>query len=193
MDLLNPDVGMNVDPSLAYEFSFMVRAQNNTPFTVRMYGLDESGTANQLRRLDTPIMPIGSLASFQTTLPRDDIYYFYRVIVHPEGTVFTGNGHHDRGSFTENSNNFTMLPGICRIVPEVTLDNGTGGGVGRVWLYDIRFGLSRTPYSTGYLGLDSYVQIFGNNNAAQYTQRQLEEIISTYLIPYESTLQLNLL
>lgn len=186
--------GLPVNKDLTYEFSFWIKADAGVKIDVNLYGMNEAGVSNQMKNATLPSFITTPTVFGFREMVRDDVYYFFRTIIHPSDYVWSDSRTASHGDISfDDAYNAKMGDGICRILPEVVLNNTTGTGGGTVRLYGVRFGLAQTPYSTGFVGTTNFIQTFLLNNAAQYTELQLSDIIKRFLIPYDATLQLNTL
>ena len=81
--------------------------------------------------------------------------------------------------------NINYYPGACHCIPSVLIN--TGGGVsGEVRITDFAMRPLRTEFSTSFINLNKWINIWAHNNNGQYTQAEIESIIRYYLIPYSS-------
>lgn len=183
----------NISAEVTYELSFYVRMPDpGTPFSVRLYGYDTNNSLRQIRDVKvSSLMPVSNDAIVEEVLPLTEPYYFVRVLLHPDSHAYNTDP-----AITETSigsgNNLKSTGLVCKIIPEIVLDNTNGGSVsGELRIWGVKFAPAFTPYSTGFVGVSNFVQTWMTNNNGTYTENQIGTNMLKYLLPYRSTLQNN--
>lgn len=183
----------NINTSLTYELSFYVRMVDPaTPLSVRFYGYDVNETPKQIRDVKvSPLMPVSNDALVEELMTLTGEYYHVRVIVHPADHLYDPTPSVSTPDIGV-GNNLKVTDLVCKILPEIVLDNTNGGGAsGELRIWGMKFAPALTPYSTGFIGASNFVQTWIENNNGAYTNEQITTNMLRYLLPYRATLQNN--
>lgn len=196
------DAAINVDPNLAYEISFWMRAApptfGNQVISFGAYCFTATGTPVPLQRISDGGFPDTNMFFEEQQIIQFNEWYFVRGIIYPNGTPIPTDPRarypeywSDWTSFDAGNMRFTSDEG-CKLIPYVVVDNSSGGGSSdNVNFRNFRVSLVNTPYSTGFIERADFVQIWMKYNSGEYTEEKLKEIISFYLLPYKAVLQAN--
>jgi len=184
---------IDVSPVLDYEISFSVKFKPPTlenALTFKVLGFDESN--NPISFLKITDLTNSNVFFEKIKLNLGSTEYQIRGYIYSkiqssitgiESQVNIGFGNHLR--FPDISNN------ICKIIPVVVVDNGTGSDVANVFIHDFKVRPLRTDYSTGFVGAINFIQMFAKNNNGTLDDEKVEQVIRRYLIPYNNTIQHN--
>ena len=183
----------NISTDVVYELSFYVRMIDPaTPFSVRLYGYGVNNFPKQIRDIKvSPLMPVSNDAIVEEVLPGVGTYYFVRVL------LYTSTHTYDTSPVVSTpnigiGNNLKSTDNVCKIIPEIVLDNSSGGSAsGEIRVWGMKFAPAFTPYSTGFIGVSNFVQTWIQNNNGAYTNEQITINMLRYLLPYRATLQNN--
>ncbi len=189
------DIGFstNISINVTYEVSFYVNMVDPaTPLSVRLYGYDLNDILRDIRDVKTsPLMPVTNDAIVEEVMSTTGTYYFVRVMVYPSNHLYnttTTITTPDIGV----GNNLKSTDLVCKIVPEIVLDNTNGAGVsGELRIWGMKFTPSITPYSTGFIGVSHFFQTWVENNNGEFTNEQITAAMLKYLLPYRASLQNN--
>jgi len=182
----------NISINVTYELSFYVKIVTpGTLFTVRLYGYDINNFSQDIRNIKvSPLMPVSNDAIIEGDIPAAD-YYFVRVLVFPSTHTYDVTPEITTPDIGI-GNNLKSTDLVCKIIPEIVLDNTNGGGVsGEIRIWGMKFAPTNTPYSTGFIGTSNLVQTWMQNNNGTFTEAQITENMNKYLLPYRATLQNN--
>lgn len=179
-----------INPSIDYEITFLVKTDNrlNSPLTFEVLGMDCAGNIIQLEEIDGG----GDNSTFfqQIILNQDSRFYLVRGIIYSqfqsniltlEKTLNIGYGQHLR-----------FKAGHKKIIPAIYLDS-TNDNTNDLEIWDVKVRPLRTNYSTGFIQMTNFIQTWMQNNNAQYTEVELNDIIREFLIPYDSIIYNNYL
>lgn len=183
----------NVNIGVVYELSFFVRMVDPaTPFSVRIYGYGVNNFPKQIRDVKiSPLMPVSNDAIVEEITTGTGTYYFVRVLLHPSSHLYNATPSVSTPNIGVGSN-LKMTDNVCKILPEIVLDNTNGGGVsGEIRIWGMKFAPASTVYSTGFIGVSNFVQTWIENNNGTYTNEQITINMLRYLLPYRATLQNN--
>lgn len=187
---------VNVSPNIPYEISFYTRriGAGSVTFDVRAYTFTETDAIANPASMVTGLTTATSISVAE--FPDDGEYHFVRTIIWPHDKVIDLTSAEityasPQGPGT--TQNLRFQPNACKMSPFVMMRNTTGSVSGTMRLYNLRLAPLSTEYSTGFIGLSNYVQMWAQNNNGMYNQTQLDQIISRKLLPYKATLQNNTL
>ncbi len=192
------DFATNVDTGLTYELSFMIRVSdtgNGAPrLTVRINAYSENGAVTQLSETTGPGFNPGNMSLNRVTLNDDGIYYKVSVLIHPITSVYLSDNEYSRTSILEGNNFIFNSPNSCKVIPSVILDNTSESTIsGEMRIYGFEFRPAFTEYSTGFINTANLLQTWMKNNQRAFTETQVENIMETYLLPYQVTQKNNFL
>jgi len=181
---------IDVSSVLDYEISFSVKQltlENNLTFKV--LGFDKSN--NQISFQKITDLSNSNIFFEKIKLNKNDIYYQVRGYIYSqvqsaitgvESQVNIGFGTHLR---FPNDN-------VCRIIPVVILDNEDELDIsGAISIHDFKVRPLRTEYSTGFIAVSNFIQMFAQNNNGTLDDEKVEQTIRRYLIPYNNTIKHN--
>lgn len=80
-------------------------------------------------------------------------------------------------------NNLKFTAGIKKIIPYLVLDNTDNVG-GSLNIYDFKVKPVATPYSTGFVNVNDWVDIWMKNRNDKNSKKEIVSIIKRYLLPY---------
>lgn len=182
----------NISTSVTYEISFYIKVVTpGTLFTVRLHGYDVNDFVQDIRNIKvSPLMPVSNDAIIEGDVQTAD-YYFVRVLLFPSTHVYDATPEITTPEIGI-GNNLKSTDLVCKIVPEIILDNTNGvGASGEIRIWGMKFMPTNTPYSTGFIGTSNLVQTWMQNNNGNFTEAQVTENMIKYLLPYRATLQNN--
>lgn len=188
-----------IDPGLNYEITFFVKQVElggNIIFEVK--GFDRNGNARDLQNMTTKIVD-NSFFSV-TALNRQDKYYFVRGIIYAKDL---GDDLDFDASTSLSDSEATFRPSLnigfgdtlqfkysdtCKIIPVLILRNT--GNAGMIYVKDFKIKPLWTPWSTGFVNTNNFIEIWAKKNNFTLSNIKLEAIIREFLIPYNSTFQM---
>lgn len=184
----------NVSPEIPYEISFYIKQVNaNTPFSVRLYGYDSSNNPQSIREVkSSALMPVTNDAIVQATMTDSTQYQHVRVVVYPRTHAYNPADDIDTPTIGVGQN-LMLTDNVCKIIPEIVLDNNTGAVSGEIRIWDMKFAPLSTPYSTGFVGVSKLIQTWMKNNNGSINSDQLLEIMKYKLLPMGSAIKNNAL
>ena len=192
----NADFATNVDPSLPYELSFVVKSDvtsGDVKLTVGLFGYTSDGTATSFQAMDTASLVDQDIAIDEVEL-NDGYWHKISVILHPFNSAFDSDPNYRLPNINAGTNLRFKSESTCKVIPRIVLDNTSGGSSsGEMRIYGMRFAPAYTEYSTGFVNTANFLQTWTKNNQGNYTDSQIETIIKNELIPYTVTLQNNYL
>jgi len=186
----NFDFATNIDPNIAYELSFLVaRSGRDAPLTVKINGYDSSNIVREIRDVKTSaIMPIETTSLDKININGDGKYYQVRIILYPKSHTYNV----AQEVTTPNINvgrNLKSTDLVCKIFPEIILDNTAGGAVsGVLRIYNLKLTPAHSNGSNAFIDGSAIIQTWTKNNNGSLTQTELEDRIRYYLLPYRSAL-----
>lgn len=186
-DLISPvyDYGMNVNVNMDYEITFWVKLiEPLADFTFGCFAFDCDGNRLTLEAIDGSGVTDYFKEHVQTEAGN---WYFVRCIIYakdtnniaaPDCLLNINDGMNLRFASSD----------IKKITPFLLVNNQTGGNfvgsVARVWDFKVR--PLRTNYSKGFLTAANLIEMWATQDNAQYSKRQVKNIIRKYLIPYNT-------
>ena len=188
------DFSTNISIDLAYELSFYVKRVSGDPkISVRMYGYGVGNTPKDLRDIKvSALMPVSNDMIVEQNITTTGDWYYVRCILYPEAHVYD-----TTPSVTTPSmgygNNLKSTLDVCKIIPEIVVDNTSGTSSGTARLWHVRFAPLMTNYSTGFLNTANFIQTWMQVNGGSYTNEEITEIMKYYLLPYKVFLNNNFL
>lgn len=188
------DKSSNIDPGLSYELSFYVKSISGLPkISVGLFGYGTANTVKDLRDVKiSAIMPPSNDMIVEELIPTVGVWYHVRCILHPSTHLYNTDVEITTPSFGV-GNNLKSTDNVCKIIPEIVLDNTSGTSTGTIRLWGIRFAPLSTKYSTGFVGTANFIQTWLKVNGGSYTNDQIAEIMKYYLLPYKTFLNNNFL
>lgn len=182
----------NVSINVTYELSFYIKTSiPNTPISVRLYGYNINNLPEAIRDIKvSPLMPISNDAILEESIFPTNDYSFVRILIFPASHIYN--------TATEITtpeigvgNNLKTTNNVCKIIPEIVLDNTNSSSMGSIHIWGIKFAPASTVYSTGFVGVSNFIQTWMQNNNGTYTNEQITVNMLKYLLPYKATLQNN--
>lgn len=178
---------IKVNPSIDYEISFWVKVASgngeNIKFGVSVF--DGNGNEITLRSINNGTYTnYFSGSGSKNMVPNK--WYWFRGVLHKKDTQLTN----------QNNLNFKGGKGLLMdgdvkfIVPNIYVDGTISTQT--TYLTDIKIRPLNLPISQGILGIKNII-ISYLKNSGQYTSEELEEIIKTKLIPYNSEIKIKYL
>ena len=187
------DLAIRVDPNIPYMLSFESAMTHLTdaPMSVRIQGYDIEDNQTILRDISLVSVPAVGGWVEEYLHPKINEWYANKFILYP----------HTQG-YSDDPNvalplmgvgqNIKMSPNTCYVVIEIVLDNTGGVGVSAALnLKNIKFRPLSTEYSTGFIGVSDFVQVWAKNRNASNDEDYIEDIIKRKLINYGSALKVN--
>lgn len=178
---------IKVNPSIDYEIGFWVKIASgngeNIKFGVSVF--DGNGNAITLRSInDGTYTNSFSGAGSKNMLPNK--WYWFRGVLHKKDTQFVNQ---DNLNF-KGGKGLLMDGDVKFIVPSIYVDGATSTQI--TYVTDVKIRPLNLPISQGILGIKNII-ISYLKNSGQYTSEDLEEIIKTKLIPYNSEIKIKYL
>jgi hypothetical protein len=171
-----------VSPTIDYEISFKIKKLTAAPISLNfgVLALDIDG-------LPTTVVNFGSGSNTNyfvenTDLNTDGVYYSFRgVVFNKDKTLNPLNV-----PMLEGGNHLRMGSDVRYLIPEITVSGV--GAVSDVLIYDIKLQPCNFNFSQGQLGVKNVIWGLMKNNSG-YTEEEVSNFISTYLIPYKNKLK----
>jgi len=188
--LANIDKAIIINTNLDYEITFWLKQEAaEDVLTFQVWAIDTSNQTSSLYLRSIDISDTFTRELFEKkSLIQNDRYYFVRGIIYASGTtlVTTDEAKLNIGF----GNNLRFEGNICKIIPEIVVDNISGSGATtNHYIKDFKVRPLNTEYSTGFVQTRNFFKIWLQNNNRQKSELQLEDIMREYLLPYDSTFQ----
>jgi hypothetical protein len=164
---------INIDPSLDYEFFFLIKKTAGADLTIGFDAYDADGNIINLKAVNTGFDKNNFFAN--GTLQRSDKYMVVSGILYRSSQKLI---------ITDNFN-LKMSSDVVSVAPKITLSNTNAVAT----IQDIRFLPASTLYNRCFLQVRNWIDIFLVNN----TNTELAEmyrVIKKYLLPYNSEFEL---
>ena len=184
-----PDLAISVNSCFTYEITFLIKQTAlSSTLTFGCLAFDEND--NQIDLVNITDEADNNFFFEQISLNIAGQYYLVRGILHSRATELNataressldiGYGVHKR-----------MSEGICKILPIVASDFREVAAVaGNLYIKDFKVALSTAQSSRGFIQATPIIQAHFQNNNGEHSTADLQEIISNFFIPYNSTLLL---
>lgn len=184
----------NVSPEIAYELSFYVKAISGTPkISVKLHGYDINDSVADIREVKTSaLMPVSNDIMIEEGLPTTGDWYSIVCTIHPSTHVYDADPRVTTPTIGA-GNNLKLTDNVCKVIPEILVDNTNSLSSGNVRLWNVRFAPSKTDYSTGFLNTANFIQTWMSLNGGSNTQEEVTEIMKYYLLPYKVFINNNFL
>ena len=189
------DFAINVDSGLTYELSFLVKVSgdNNSPLTIKIHTYNQNGIPTIPLQVDT-VDFIESVTILDQVNLIKNTFVKVSVLIFPSTQEFINEDNIKKPNILVGSNLKFKSNQTCKIIPEIILDNTSGGQVsGILEIYNILLTPSCTEYSTGFLNTKDFVQTWIKNNQGAFTNENIEQSMKSFLLPYAITLKNNYL
>jgi len=168
------DRKIKVSADIDYEFSFLIKKQNEALLTVRAEAYDAELNAVDLLSHRTGSAETNFLTQIQ--LSRSDKYILVRMFIfNKDKHVFS-----EDVTNTHQGENLTFSPNTKWIAPFIEIEGG------EAYIYGVRFLPLNTPYSHGLLQTNNWISCWLENKNNSMTIEEIERFIKRYLIPYNS-------
>jgi len=180
-----------VDSSLDYEITFLIKedslfVKDNITFGVK--GFDKFGYVIDFLNV-TNLSQETNYFFQKKGISQVNRYYLIRGIIYnknmsqlsvEEGKLNIGLG-----------NNLVFKDRIAKIVPYLVLDatDLSGGGTGYLKIHNFKVRPLKTDFSTSFLDVRNLVVSWIKNNAGEYSETDIENIMKEYLLPYNVVLK----
>lgn len=169
---------IRISPELDYEISFLIKKSSGQTlnFGISAYDVDENPV--YCKRVSDGVVTNQFLLN--ATLQRDDKYILVR------GILFNYNKAIIAGETTEinQGSNLILDRNIVSIVPKITINSGEAN------IYAIRVLPLYTSHSRAFIQSKNIIDCWLENNNNEYNFKQLRDLITRYLIPYNSSINL---
>lgn len=204
----NPDFSLvdftkaiKVDPSLDYEITFWIKQPikddsdsdsesdwgswigSNSKISFRCYGFDINNNPITLQEIS---LGVNTNTFFEgENLNQDGVYYFVRgIIFNKDETLRGATAEFLNIGFGQNLR-FSSEE-VVKIIPEIVLENPTTA-VNNLYIWDVKVKPLATPFSTGFIQTNNFIEIWMKNRNEEKDRREIEEVQRRYLLPYNST------
>jgi len=175
--------GINIDTNIAYEITFWVKRVGGAgTLTFAVRAADIANNARSTRRVISNAISQSFFANYQLSI--QDKWYFVRGIIYPElysQAQFvnsdlrpTLNPQYDSQHLKWRSNTVKFIPWIESVS-------------GEHYIWDLKIRPVSTPYSTGFVQTNNFINMWLKNNNGRYSNEDVDEILRKYMIPYNST------
>ena len=181
LDLLYAPV---VDSSLGYRLSFIAKGSGRLIVQISAFTPETNVAALQPTNPGLPAL----IALDIQDVPND--WRYYEVIIYPFGTDLNDLNEDQKVTSVKSGTNFIMAENVGRLSPSIYMPPQSSGSIE---IYSVKFGLLSTPYSTGFIGADNFVQLFTFNNSPDFNNDQIRLIMLRYLLSFNTKLQNNFL
>lgn len=198
IDQQTREMGIVFDPCTDYEITFMVKYSGEVTMDFAFYSYVHDGiNPLTMYRADGTLNPpaianhfLYEYDLFFNLLP--DTWYLMRGIVYGVFSPLR----HDNAKYLDSAPgigwnlkngkaNFTQFPGACVCLPSVTFNTNSGVA----YVTDFSMKPLNTQYSTAFINANKWIHMWAVNRNGKYTQREIEDIIRYYLIPYDTVLK----
>lgn len=158
----------------------------HTKITFGVVGLDEEN--NIIDFLNVTDNSIQNNFFVEKTLIKGDIYFFIRGIIYNKnkGIISSDNSILNIGF----GNNLKFSPNIIKIIPvifSVVPLSHAFTPLNCLYIWDLQVKPLNTPFSTGFIQIKNFIEIWLENNNLNLTEDQIKEIMRKYLLPYNCT------
>lgn len=173
--------GIVVSPDVNYEITFWIKQtvlEQVLDFGCKVY--DSNG--NQLNLENAASGVSDNVFFFHEQLNQADQWYFVRGILFNKDQALLTDGSLDIGF----GSHLRLVEDVVYIVPELYVNNNTGGNYGDVHIYDFKVRPLNFENSIVFLGLSNLIISWLKNNSGAYSNDQVTEIMRQKLVPYNS-------
>jgi hypothetical protein len=191
---------IKIDPGIDYEITFWIKQPtfddsdsdslsdsgswigSNSRLNFGVYTFDENNNWVYTDAIDGS----GATPNFLSNVyfPNDDMYYFVRGIIFNSSEPYRSLI--DSRLNISDGKNLRFRSTAKKMIPFVFMARQLSS-INCVYVYDVKVRPVSTPWSTGFINANNFIEAWIKNNNKNHTTEQLEEIIRRYLIPYNST------
>lgn len=173
---------ITVDENLDYEITFFVKKGVLGHLELSVNAFDKDGNALNLKSAKDDTITNSFINNLE--LQRDDEYLFIRCIIYNKQKLAR-----DADLLNVNQgNNLKFITGVTKIIPKIILSR-----VGilidedvQANIYNLKVTPLLTPYDRGFIQTSRFITCFLKNRNLILLEKEIEDFISRYLIPYNS-------
>lgn len=181
------DYKIKVNPSIDYEVSFRAKVASgngeNIQFGVSAF--DVNGNSITLRSINDGTYT-NMFSGTGTKNMKPDTWYWFRGVIHKKDSSFL---YYDNLNF-KGGKGLLMDSDVKFIVPNIYVDGTISAQ--DTFVTDVKIRPLNLPMSQGILGIKNIIVAYLKNNG-EYTPEDLEDLIKTKLIPYNSEIKIKYL
>lgn len=178
-DEFNQSKLIAVSENIDYELSFSMKVDGDMSLTVGFLAYDKDFNQITLRQV--------------TNNANNDNFILEHDFINPNNTwiklrflFYNKNANNTDYTLIPNFGagiNLKMVENIAYVAPTITTKQGT------IYLKDLKFIPSDTPYSRGFLNVKNYISMWSKNRNSKYSLEELEDYIRRFMIPYNSNIK----
>lgn len=171
-----------VDPTLSYEFTFWWRQPlNQVPiFNASLWGFDQYN--NQVDFMRNSDFGADNRFFVKTRPQRTDKYIFVRLVLNSFQTTMNYKPELDAidGGQSLQFSDLKITRLKLNLHTSALLQNW-------IYLWDLKVRPIKTPWSTGFVRLKNFAEIWYNNNSGRESNDDVENFVRRYQLPYDCT------
>jgi hypothetical protein len=188
---------IRVNENLDYQISFWVKAPTfddldsdstsdswigdylDSKLTFGVIGLDKDD--NFIDFINIANGNSSNLFFTKRQLIKGDTWFFVRGIIYNKNySLLNINEARLNIGFGEN---LKFSPNIIKIIPIIALDNPLSD-INCLYIWNLQIKPLNTPFSTGFIQIKNFIEIWLEKNNYSLTEEEIEEIMRRYLLPY---------